>query len=270
MTATDPLVVAAWHHVAGDLRAEHLPELATDALVRGLDSPSLRILAGHDPRDVDVARELFTDVITELRIPAQSRDEAIWCLVRRTAERILDGHTPPIEEARWIALYAAEAVEEGGDLRRFTDLIVDFDDLPGGDVHAIEREIISLCTELLERSAPRRWVQLRAESGRSPLTRHGLWGQVDVPLLELRLDAQLADDLSTWAQFYDAKLGQWPDSGGFTSTQQATDFVEQGRLFAVRLQDALGPTYQVEYGPERLEGPGLKLERRRRFRRRPS
>lgn len=270
MADPDPIEEAAWRGAAGDLRAEDLPGLATDALVRGLDSPSLRILAGHAPRDIDVSRELFGDVIGELGLPPRSTDDALWCLVRLTATRVVDGHTPPVEGARWIALHAARDVEEGGDLDSFLSLIIELDELPGRDIAIIEREIISLCDELLQQPAPRRRITLRAESDRPPLTRHGHQGPVDVPVLQLRLDAQLAGDVSRWAELYNAKLGQWPDTGGFRSPQDARNFVDQGRLLAARLQDALGPTYRIEYQPERLEGPGLKLEKRRWFRRRSS
>ena len=262
--------MAAWHRAAGDLRAEDLPELATDALVRGLDSPSLRILAGQNPRDMDVSRELFAEVLTELRIPVVGTDEALWRLVRLTAEQIVDGHTAPSEGARWIALHAALDVEEEGDLRVFRALAYEIDDFPDADITWIEKQIVSECHEILDRPAARRWIQLRAVSGRTPLTRQSLQGQVDVPIVELGVDAQLADDVSSWAQFYDAKFGEWPDSGGFTSIKQAEQFVEQGRLLATRLQDALGPAHQVEYAQEPSGRPGVRLAESRWFRRRDS
>ena len=266
--APDPLEEAAWHRAAGDLRGEDLPELATDALVRGLDSPALRILAGQNPSDTDVSRELFAEVLTELSIPVLGTDEALWRLVRLTAEQIVNGQTAPNEGARWIALHAALEVAEEGDLRVFRELVYEIDDFPDADTSWIEREIVSVCIEMLDRPVPRRWIQLRAASGRTPLTRQSLQGQVDVPIVELGIEAQLADDVSSWAQFYDVTLGQWPDSGGFTSTKQAEKFVERGRLLATRLQDGLGPTHHVEYAQEPSDLPGVKLAHRRWLRRR--
>jgi hypothetical protein len=219
---------------------------------------------------MDVSRELFANVLTELSIPVLGTDEALWCLVRLTAEQIVDGHRAPSEGACRIALHAALEVEEQGDLRVFRALVYEIDDFPDTDIAWIEQAVVSECIEMLDRPAPRRWIELRAASGRTPLTRQSLPGQVDVPIVELGIDAELADDVSSWAQFYEAKLGQWPDSGGFTSIKQAEQFVERGRLLATRLQDGLGSAYHVEYAQEPSGRPGVRLAQKRWFRRRTS
>jgi hypothetical protein len=176
---------------------------------------------------MDVSRELF------------GTDEALWRLVRLTAEQIVDGHRAPSEGAFWIALHAALEVEEQGDLRVFRALVYEIDDFPDTDIAWIEQAVVSECIEMLDRPAPRRWIELRAASGRTPLTRQSLPGQVDVPIVELGIDAELADDVSSWAQFYEAKLGQWPDSGGFTSIKQAEQFVGDSSQLVCRTDSDL-------------------------------
>lgn len=59
MTEADPLEVAAWRMAARSLASEDLPEIATEALVRGLDSPALRVLAGQSRDDVRDSADLF-------------------------------------------------------------------------------------------------------------------------------------------------------------------------------------------------------------------
>ena len=76
---------------------EGVPEIATDALVRGLDSPALRVLAGQARWDVRDSSELFRVVLDELGIELPDPDRAQWNLARRTAGEIVAGrmgHAP--------------------------------------------------------------------------------------------------------------------------------------------------------------------------------
>ncbi|UFS59785.1 hypothetical protein [Subtercola endophyticus] len=70
----EPLELASWQMIVGILRSEDLPDLATDALVRGVDSPSLRVLAGADADDVRESRDLFVDALAELNISILDED----------------------------------------------------------------------------------------------------------------------------------------------------------------------------------------------------
>lgn len=92
---TDPLEVAAWELVIGDLRSEDLPALATDALARGVDSPTLGELAAQSSSDVRASRELFDEVLGELRIEVPPRDQALWNLVRETAHAVVEANMMP-------------------------------------------------------------------------------------------------------------------------------------------------------------------------------
>ncbi len=51
--SVDPLRLALLRLCTGELPAEELPDLAADALVRGIDVPALRELAGAPPTEYD-------------------------------------------------------------------------------------------------------------------------------------------------------------------------------------------------------------------------
>jgi hypothetical protein len=52
--------------------------------------------------------------------------------------------------------------------------------------------------------------------------------------------------------------------GGFTSAGDAEEFVDAGRGIVDALQEELGPSWHVEYMPEPVAPPGLRLARRGR------
>jgi hypothetical protein len=76
----------------------NLPGLACSALVDGLDSPSLRVLAGLDGKDHVEVRKYLEKVLYELEGEAlPTRDEAAWILVRHLIDAIVDGAIEPHE-----------------------------------------------------------------------------------------------------------------------------------------------------------------------------
>src|SRR3954452_16663594 len=90
---------------AGSLASEDLPEIATEALVRGLDSPALRVLAGQSRDDVRDSAELFRVALDELDIDLPDADSAQWYLARRAAGDIVAGRIRPAHGATelWLA-----------------------------------------------------------------------------------------------------------------------------------------------------------------------
>ena len=58
--------MAAWRWVVGIQPVEDLPNIATDALVRDLDTPALRELAGAAKDDFWLIRDSFERTIGEL------------------------------------------------------------------------------------------------------------------------------------------------------------------------------------------------------------
>ena len=109
-------------------QSEELPAIATDALVRGLDSPSLRLLAGTSPRDVRDARDLLWSALDELGIAKPSQTEARWLLVRGWAHDIIANRLAPIDGARRIWWDGWEELGRPDDLTAFVGLASDWED----------------------------------------------------------------------------------------------------------------------------------------------
>ncbi|WP_204010032.1 hypothetical protein [Virgisporangium aurantiacum] len=258
MIEADPLEVAGWRMVTGELRAEHLPELATDALVRGLDSPSLRILAGQNPADVRDSADLFMHALDELGFTVPAPDEAAWSLARTTAQQIVDGVISPAAGANEIWRSAFHRVEDSGDLRIFVGLASTLDDHPE-DPAVIELEIVAAAKELLQRSRPRRWLKLMAQVGRSPLSRTAGENRIELDPADLPIRPELVAEIEAWAAEHLEVLREWPRIGGFESEEQAEVFVQQGERLAAQVQAAVGADYHVEYMPEAVRPPGVKL-----------
>lgn len=257
MAEADPLEVAAWQLAAGSLPSEDLPEIATDALVRGIDSPALRILAGQPRGEVRESADLFRAALDELGIDLPDTDSAQWHLVRRTAHGIAAGRVPPADGASELFL-AYFKVRDSGDLRIFVGLASVLDDHPE-EAARIGDQIVAAARELLARPVQRRWIRLMAVRGRSPLTQTVGPDQAEVDPGTLQLSDGLRSDLARWDGRHAAALKGWPGSGGFGSEQDAERFAAEGRQLASRLQEELGPGCHVEYMPEPTRPPGLRL-----------
>ncbi|MCW3819876.1 hypothetical protein ONA91_36110 [Micromonospora sp. DR5-3] len=93
--------------LAGDLASEELPMIAAQALAEGLDSPSLRELAGLSRGEYREARELLYQVVDELGLPnLPDADQAVWEVVGSYARRIVSGAVAPVNGAHAIASHA--------------------------------------------------------------------------------------------------------------------------------------------------------------------
>jgi hypothetical protein len=245
---------------ARSLASEDLPEIATEALVRGLDSPALRILAGQSRDDVRDSADLFRVALDELGIDPPDADSAQWHLARRTAGDIVAGRIRPARAATelWLAYLK---VRDNGDLRVFVGLASMLDDHPE-DAEQIEADMVSAARELLARPAPRRWIKLMAVRGRSPLTQSTGPVDIEVDPETLHISDGLRFDLARWDAYLAAVLSGWPATGGFDSEYDVERFVAAGRQLVSRLQDELGASYHVEYMPEPIRPPGVKLRKR--------
>jgi hypothetical protein len=250
------LEVAACRFVVGDVHSEDLPEIATQALVRGVDSPSLRELAGTSAADVRKAADLFRAALDELGAPLLSKDDALWRLVRRAARQMLSGDLRPAQGASWIWANAAHEVDEEGDLRIFIGLASERQDHPeAGD--EIDAQIIEAATELLARPSPRRWLRVQARNGEPPLKRSRSRGLEPTLAQDLGISSGLSNAVSQWAKDYAATFT--PAASGFESQAAAEAFVYRGRALAADLQRELGDSWHVEYYPEPIRPPGLRL-----------
>jgi hypothetical protein len=260
VTEADLLEVAAWQMAVGRLASDDLPEIATEALVRGLDSPALRVLAGQARWDIRDSSDLFRVALDELGIELPDADRAQWHLARRTAGEIVAGRIRAARGANELWL-AYQKVRDNGDLRIFVGLASTLDDHPD-DAEQVEADIVAAARELLNRPAPRRWIKLMAARGRSPLTQTTGPDDIEVDPEALRLSDGLRSDLAQWKAYFEATLSGWPASGGFDSEHHAERFVAAGQQLVLQLQDELGASYHVEYMPEPIRPPGVKLRAR--------
>ena len=247
----DPLEVAAILIALGDQPSEELPGLATDALVRGLDSPALRQAAGSSPNDPREAADLFRTALEELGITAGDEQEALWALARHVAGQILTGERSPYEAAVWIWRHVCYRLKESGDLRVFVGLASECDDHPD-DRQAIEAAIVDQARDLVVRDRPRTWVRVQAGPGAGPL-----WDSTSaaLDLSQMRVSATLRGRLVAWQQQYEEILSD----GGFASASAAKVFVASGAELVELLQGELGGDWVVEYMPEPVAPPGLRL-----------
>ena len=257
----EALEIAVCGLVIGRVRSDELPEIAAQALVRGIDSPSLRELAGLSATDSREAPELFQAAMDELGISRPSHDTALWRLVRKTAAEIASGDLPPYEGARWIWRNAAHEVEEEGDLRIFVGLASEREDHPESAVE-IDAAIVEASRDLLARVAPRRWLRLQARRNEPPLSRWRPDRLHSVSASELGVSTELAEALDRWAEDFDATFGADERTSGFHSGANAEGFVAQGASLSDRLQGELRDSWHLDYYPEPIRPPGLRLRAR--------
>jgi hypothetical protein len=96
------LLLAASKVVLDLAGPETLPTIATDALVDGCDSPSLRMLAGVADAQSDEARSLFATALAELELPFPTARDAVMILATDIATKVLDGTTAPFLGAQQV------------------------------------------------------------------------------------------------------------------------------------------------------------------------
>ncbi len=149
MADEDALEVAACQMAVGKLVSEELPELAAQALVRGVDSPALRELAGQRPDDVRASGDLFRVALSELGIDLPDSDVAEWRLACRVAAEIVAGTIEAENGARKL-WRASHRVQDRSDLLVFAALATELEESPG-DTDDIKAEIIAAAQNLLSR-----------------------------------------------------------------------------------------------------------------------
>jgi hypothetical protein len=116
--------------VIDDQPTEELPDLAAEALVRGLDTPSLRQLAGTPSNEVRDARDFFLQAVEELGWRKPADESARETLVRHWAEQMLAGTLTPYEASRLIWKKASWQLPEEAGLMVFVGLASEWDDHP--------------------------------------------------------------------------------------------------------------------------------------------
>lgn len=153
-----PLTVALW--VLRRLPSEQIPQMATNWLAAGLDSPSLRQLAAVSEPVMSDVGPVFERALTELGIVTPKKQEALMYLARHYAQQIVDGTVSPYDGARKLWWEVSNEVERPSQLLlSFVGAASELDDLPertvqdGNDRQTYAREledmIVSSARELL-------------------------------------------------------------------------------------------------------------------------
>ena len=139
--------------VLGLLLPEDLPGVAVDALEKGFDTPSLRILAGLTKAETGEARQVFDRILAELQVPKVSRREAVERLSRESAKEILSGKISPYQGAKRIwQLSLCIHEEHMPDLDTFVYGASEWEDRPEAR-DALEAGIMEAARELLSASS---------------------------------------------------------------------------------------------------------------------
>jgi hypothetical protein len=94
------------------LPSEEIPGFATEALTEGLDTPSLRILAGFNNPILSEIGPIFEKALHELGVINYSRQEAALLLAHFYAKQIVDGTLKPYEGASKIWREASDIVRQ--------------------------------------------------------------------------------------------------------------------------------------------------------------
>lgn len=88
-------MLAIRQRLDGIVRADLLIEAAVRAVVQGVDSPALPILAGLTHQEEPEAQELFRAVVGELGIAPPESSKGRWELVRWWCREIVGGRLRP-------------------------------------------------------------------------------------------------------------------------------------------------------------------------------
>jgi hypothetical protein len=158
------------------LPSEELPRVAAEWLAEGLDSPSLRELAGVSSPQMSDVGPLFESALSELHFSPPKKEEALRFLARHFARQIVDGVISPYEGARKIWWQVSNEVEARDPLLlSFVGAASEIEDLPerteqdGYDrkkyAQELEEMIVASARELLKEE-PNQSPEPTAPSGR--------------------------------------------------------------------------------------------------------
>lgn len=129
LAAIARLRAAALDRAAGrPVGSDKLIQLGLDALLTGVDTLSLRMLAGLGRREEPEAQELFDATIDELGLRPQIPDDevaALWLLARETAADIVSGKVSPLKGAETIWQDFADPLDFPQALKPFVDAIAE-------------------------------------------------------------------------------------------------------------------------------------------------
>lgn len=159
-SALDGLRLLAIERIAGDhVGSDRLIEAGLAALLAGLDTPSLRALAGLRRREEPEAPELFDRVLDELDLVPSlptGPEQALWAMARWWCELIAAGELDPLAGADRIWWRVAMELDYPEELQALVEGAISGGDWNKGwmiSLEQIKAEIVQAATEYLD--APR-------------------------------------------------------------------------------------------------------------------
>ncbi|MEV8533120.1 hypothetical protein [Streptomyces sp. NPDC051211] len=141
--------------------SDRLIQAGLDALMAGVESPSLALLAGLLRREEPEAPALFDQVLEELGLrfqPPADFDAGKWAMAYWIAGRIVDGSLDPATGAGLIWGDVAEDLDYPEDLKPLVWCAVELDDWHEGcgvSVEALKEKAIEAAGQLLSMQAPK-------------------------------------------------------------------------------------------------------------------
>jgi hypothetical protein len=119
------IVAARWS--LGYLGSEQLPQIALAWLEAGMDSPTMRVLAGEPEPVMSEVGPIFEQMLAELNIQVPSQSVAAVRLARRAAQEISNGTKSPYVGAREIWMLSLDCQEANIPII-FTGLASEYED----------------------------------------------------------------------------------------------------------------------------------------------
>jgi hypothetical protein len=135
--------------------SQDLPQLATDALVAGWDTQSLRVLAGEAPDayPLDLG-DLFARALKELGRPVPSPARARWLFVQYLCWLVVTDQVSPLDGAKRVERIRCWQSPEVLELAHISALVDEWEGEWGRGRPAVETELRRATQELLARPLP--------------------------------------------------------------------------------------------------------------------
>jgi hypothetical protein len=147
------------------LRSDDIPELATQILETGLESPALIELAGLISPDRWEVTPLIEEAFSQASLRPISNEAAQWRLAYETAREIVDGRVMPLEGA--VTLWSlANDLQLPEALRYFVYLAADYGEGPRDPENQrawFDAKIVESARELLRMERPDEAPSLQAD-----------------------------------------------------------------------------------------------------------
>jgi hypothetical protein len=135
--------------------SQDLPRLATDALIAGWDTQSLRVLAGEPsnayPPDLG---DLFARALRELGRPGPSPVRARWLFIQYLCWLIVTDQLTPLDGAKRLERIHYWEHPEVAELGHISGLVDEWQGEWGRGRPAVETELRRAAQELLDRALP--------------------------------------------------------------------------------------------------------------------